>query len=740
VRRETRESLNGVREIERRLPDGGLDRSFGGDGRVRVGLGAGIALRSDGNLVVATNRCRGERASATLLDPRGEQVASFGVDGCAPPLAFGPSFAVLDPAGRILLAGSREYCPPCGKSIPRLSETVVGRLLPDGHPDPSFGKNGAVGTHADLGLQPTGSFGEESLEPIGILATVDGGTAVAAGKLLLRLDPAGALDPGFDKDGVAEVKGSTAGLISEPDGSIVVASTLTEATYIGKGEVFASRFRADGTPDPGFGDGGAARLPLPADATASAIVSAPGGRLLVAGELSPGEDCRGRCTPSPFLARLLADGQIDTTYDGDGIAILPLPPNEGLSALGISALVVAADGKALVVGGEYAADAFAFRRDPYGSPDAGFGGGGTLIERHYLPPALEPSGFAPAPGGGFTVAAEGTAGTHEYGGFLLGFRRNGQQERYPGGLRVVTTAARGEVEAIGGGRMVSLWGNDRLLTAVDRRGAVVDDFGEAGRVKLPSSFEPRGLAGGPKGSFTVVGTVGEQRAMAVYRFDRNGRPLPGFGRNGLATVDFGRVHALAFAAQVEADGSVVLTGWVNGRTGVARLRSNGRLDRRFGDGGRLRGLVGKGTYGSWIAPLRGGFAIAATNEDSPDSLAGIVRLDRRGQLVRGFGRRGAVRPHTDGPPLGLFTGRGRIVVVTDTENDPRSDGGVELRAYRPNGSVDKGFGRGGLARGGFNQVKYFHPVAALQQRDGKICVAGAAWNGEYGQVELLRFR
>jgi hypothetical protein len=38
------------------------------------------------------------------------------------------------------------------------------------------------------------------------------------------------------------------------------------------------------------------------------------------------------------------------------------------------------------------------------------------------------------------------------------------------------------------------------------------------------------------------------------------------------------------------------------------------------------------------------------------------------------------------------------------------------------------------------QRRFFHPVTAAMQPDGKVVVAGAAWNGEMSQVELMRFR
>jgi hypothetical protein len=406
----------------------------------------------------------------------------------------------------------------------------------------------------------------------------------------------------------------------------------------------------------------------------------------------------------------------------------------------LTALVTSADGAALVTGGERGEDAFAIATAPDGSPDGGFGADGLLLERHYLPPALEPSGLAPDPQGGVTVAAEGSSGGHEYGGFLLRFRKGGQQRPGPSGTGVAPTSARGEIQPLPGGGIVSWWEDGDVLRAVGRGGAAVPGYGHKGIAKLPPGFEAEATEPDRGGGVLVLGTIGEQRAMAVYRLGPAGRPRAGFGHRGLAEVRFGRDRAVALAATVQADGRVVLTGWVDGWTGAARLLPDGRLDRSFGRGGRIRGLLARGTFGTRIASFAGGVVIGATAEDSPPVLAGMVRLGRRGHLVRDFGRRGAVHSASDGRLLGLFADRGRIVVVTDTEYARRSSGGVELRRYLGDGRPDRRYGGRGLARGGVGQPRFFHPVAAIQQPDSRIVVAGAAWDGEYSRVELLRFR
>jgi hypothetical protein len=226
--------------------------------------------------------------------------------------------------------------------------------------------------------------------------------------------------------------------------------------------------------------------------------------------------------------------------------------------------------------------------------------------------------------------------------------------------------------------------------------------------------------------------------MAIWRLGPTGRPVAGFGHHGLAKVRFGREAAVAFAATSVA-GDIFVTGYVNGRTGAAKLLPDGKLDSSFGRDGRFRGPVTKGpTYGRWIAGLvGGGVVIGRTRELIPGTLAGMVRLDRRGHLVRGFGHVKAA-PTIVGRVLGIFAHHGRIVIVVARRYDKR--GGVELRGFRADGRPDLAYGRRGLATGGISRRHHFEALAAVQRSDGRIIVAGSAAFGERTMVELMRFR
>jgi uncharacterized delta-60 repeat protein len=264
-----------------------------------------------------------------------------------------------------------------------------------------------------------------------------------------------------------------------------------------------------------------------------------------------------------------------------------------------------------------------------------------------------------------------------------------------------------------------------------------------GRAKFPEGFVSEAIAPAPGGGVLVVGSI-KEKVMAAYRIGPNGHPVRSFGEDGLATVDFPHSPSIAYAGTVEPNGGVVVTGGVANHFVATRLLPDGRLDRRFGHGGRVRVALRGSTVGALIARAGTGVVIGAfeLNEESRYVLTRLVRLDADGRLVRGFGGHGIVRTATARHPLALFSGGGRIVLVDNPRFEAgHKGGGVELRSYKPDGSVDRAFGTDGVRffGAGTDEEHVFTPAAAVQQSDGKVVVAGTARNRKRAKAELLRF-
>jgi uncharacterized delta-60 repeat protein len=271
----------------------------------------------------------------------------------------------LLPNGKIVVAGAN-------------GDFALARYLPDGAPDPVFDGDGTVTT--DFGGFD-GAYGL-TMQPNGRIVVVGkGGTDFA----LARYRRDGGLDPTFDDDGkVATDLGGLgegeigADVVIQPDGKIVAAGTRNLNPDLGTvGDFAVVRYNPDGNLDASFGSGGVVLTELQGEAIAVALQD--DGRIVVAGWTG----LSGASSPDTALVRYEADGTLDASFDGDGIALLDL--GDGVVDVGID-LAIQSDGK-LVVAGRVDGDLLLARFNPDGSLDtrgldpyldAPFGSGGLV--------------------------------------------------------------------------------------------------------------------------------------------------------------------------------------------------------------------------------------------------------------------------------------------------------------------------------------------------------------------------
>jgi uncharacterized delta-60 repeat protein len=729
-----------VREIQMRNPTGALVLSFGSGGRVVVDgdSGAGLAVLENGDIVVGTERCGGALSLLEVLEPSGAKAAGFGEAGCVPEVGLQPERIAVDPQGRILVGGRSPYC-PCSKNEFPHEQVVITRVLPDGSIDPAFGREGHVGTHTDLGLKGEAVSGE--LAHTGIGATPEGGVVFGTEHQVIHLEPDGSLDPAYGTGGVAPAPPGTQAMVVEPDGSVVA---VTSESQHGQG---VSRLTPTGAPDPTFGTAGTLSLSTRIASSAELISPAPRGGYLIAGQGAPASACD-RCESTPFLERVTAAGKIDRGYGKNGIAPLGLQVPPDPKPFVQRAIVIGPDGSTFVFGRDYSGDAIVVARSPSGAAEKSFGRGGALIESHGRQIQLAPTGLALTRDDGLAVSIERFIAPGASTGFRADFAADGRQLHLPGGSPVVGTSANGTSVSVGT-RGIAIWPGDEprnahALFSASPDGRPIRGYGRHGngRAKFPKGFVAEGIAAAPGGGILAFGAF-EHRALAAFRIGPNGRPVRGFGDDGLATLPFSSSRSNAFAGLVEADGSVVLTGEAGYRFLAVRFLSDGRLDLDFGRGGRVRGLPGGSGAGGLIAPSGKGVVINALKvKEARYVSAGLVRLDSRGRLDRTFGDHGFVHSVSERHPLALFTGGDRIVLVNDPVfEEGHKGGGVELRGYEPDGSVDRAFGTHGVRffGAGPDEEHVFTPAAAVQQSSGKVVVAGTARDGRRARAELVRF-
>jgi uncharacterized delta-60 repeat protein len=231
--------------------------------------------------------------------------------------------------------------------------------------DPTFGTNGVVLTPLEETGPPSIDYVEDiTLLPDGrIVATGWKDLAGSADTVVAMYDENGVLDPSFSDDGLLVIVGIGAydqggGIAYQPGLGIVVGG-------YSDGELIAFRLDLTGEADPTFGSGGLVQFaPLGEYGYAWKTAIDPSGRIVMVGQVGEFGDV--------MVVRFEDDGDLDPTFDGDGIA----RANVGFSEFG-SNLAFDASGRIIVTA--YGIDGFqVLRFTDAGAPDATFGTGGLV--------------------------------------------------------------------------------------------------------------------------------------------------------------------------------------------------------------------------------------------------------------------------------------------------------------------------------------------------------------------------
>jgi len=331
---------------------GELDPTFDGDGKVVTSFGAYVdrayatAIQSDGKVVVAGY-------STDFIDGQhtGIALARYMPDGSLDP-AFGnggkvvTNLSPLDEARAVLLQGDRILV--AGVTLRTTRDFVVLRYTSTGALDPAFGDGFLGRTYIDFGVSDTAAA--LALQADGkIVVAGTGGTLTNPDFALARLSADGQLDLGFGTSGkvVTDLAGGMDTLTSvavQPDQSIIAAGHARVANV---DQFAAARYLTDGSLDPTFGvDTGNGR-------TGKAFVEvgqasgATGVTVLSDGRILLGGSSYDTPTGSVFaVLRLTSSGDLDGTFGTNGITTTNLTGFNDEAR----AMVVQADGKIILAG------------------------------------------------------------------------------------------------------------------------------------------------------------------------------------------------------------------------------------------------------------------------------------------------------------------------------------------------------------------------------------------------------
>ncbi|WP_440222918.1 delta-60 repeat domain-containing protein [Dokdonella sp. MW10] len=415
----------------------------------------------------------------------------------------------------------------------------------DGDLDRRFGTNGIVERPFPGGYTTEEIFQDVRVLPDGKLlvsGTANVSVQASTDMAVMRLNADGSLDTTFGVGGVSLVgfdrPGSNDGDIArgldvQADGRILLFGQAAGTT--GGSDMAVARLLPDGTLDGSFGNGGKVTIAFDLGATPDSRndqgvrgLALPDGRIVVGGLAYTGAGA------VMALARLNANGTLDTSFDGDGKRILDFGGGPTDTSLAY-AIIPANDGQriyavgsATIGGNQQIAIA---RLLANGTPDPSFAGDGTLA-------------FAFDIGGNLAETATGGV-------------------ELPDGRFLACGAAQ-----------VSATGNDIICAQFLANGTPDSGFPP---VVVPLDVDNRGMDQAyamrrdPLGRIVLAGFASVDETtfdVAVVRLMPNGQVDASFGDDGRQHYDgltSGRTNRASSLA-LQPDGSIVLAGSVNTAT------------------------------------------------------------------------------------------------------------------------------------------------------------------------------
>lgn len=351
-------------------------------------------------------------------------------------------------------------------------------------------------------------------------------------------------------------------LAIQADGKIIAVGPANEIYNGSARQGFGlARYLADGSPDPTFdGDGRAITFLTMNRDSASAVALQQDGRIVVGGQGSIQYKSRFA------LARYNFDGSLDQTFGASGIVLTPFERDEAL----IKDLLIQADGRIVAAGRARTgndSDVVVARYNPDGSLDSSFSGDGIEITQVGT---VSTGGVSleALPDGKLLVAA--TAYSSPYNAYLLRYLPDGALDPTfgQGGIAAQNLGGPVTVDDMALQRdgkilLVGMRPSGFGVTRVNADGQIDTSFGNAGAAIALALNGVTRVAQDRAGGVLVAGRylVSTGSEYAVVRFDSNGALDSTFGENGVARAGWGyEENAVPWAMKVDANGKILLGG------------------------------------------------------------------------------------------------------------------------------------------------------------------------------------
>ena len=454
---------------------------------------------------------------------------------------------------------------------------------------------------------------------------------------------------------------SSRAVARQSDGKIVVSGTMTDSEG---SHIVVRRFLSDGRRDISFGSGGLVVTNISDGDQAEAMIIQPNGRILVAGRTRV-SDSGGDQFDFLVLGLRSSDGQLDSTFANNGVLQFDVGSGEyegakdiaNHEANGAQGFVVVG---AAEIGGDD--DFIVARFSSNGDPDNSFSNDGIVT-----------IGFGDGDDGAEAVTIQ------------------------PDGKIVVVGYADDTfISADRDFGVARLFSNGILDNSFSGDGRAKIGFGETFEVAHAVTVQPNGRILIAGDIFSGAATFTE---LALVRLLPNGTKDNSFGANDgeliiSATSEFHRAVELMLLA----DGRFMLAGSAGYNFLLMRFLEDGRLDKPYGQGGKVLGPEGL-TYDALRDPdgkilLTGQNLLARYREDG--SLDGDILPGMPDQLFGGFSGAG-LAVNDDLSVNGVARQADGKILAAGSTDPGFNSGDFALRRFMPDGRIDTSFGVNGLA-------------------------------------------
>lgn len=596
-----------------------------------------------------------------------------------------------------------------------------------GQLDTTFGNGGTVRTEFDS----SNTSGNTALD----VAIDSASRMVAVGKGgMARFMPDGSLDSSFGQAGRAATPLYTRAVALQSDGKIVIAGGSSEFNST---DLMLARFLANGTLDTSFSGDGIAQVDVGgANEWATTLLIEPNGRIVVAGGARDGM----------AVARVLASGELDTSFSSDGW--FTRQPNFSDVAYGLARQ---ANGQVLVLGTSLITrdyfstnyDMAVTRLHTNGSVDTAFGINGTSYAN------FTSSRYSNDQGRGIAVQADGkiVISGSAYGNFneytgVARFLSNGTLDPdfgIEGRVRVPVSLdyASSDVVPLASGRL--LVANYQGVIALDSQGAIDTSFGINGSAVSGGTVEAMVVQS--DGAIVLAGYF--LYGFAVKRLTPVGTPDTSFSRDGIAVAAMGPSNDTAMHSTLQPDGKILVVGGGQRGYNVARYLPNGLLDTSFSEDGLTNIGLGDEFYEATATAVAlqsdGRIIIAGTlresNNPTTTSRMGVIRLAIDGTLDLSFSSDGILVSELTGYAEAtsmLVQPDGKIVVAGNANSH------ATLLRLNSDGTYDTRFSGDGIVA--MATIESYISSIVLQP-DGRILAAGRQVplnnNSRFGSILMM---